>query len=196
MPQVAIENRHLTDLLAFQASHDCLTRLPNRSIRPTAGGRHFAAGAKPEELAVLFVDLDRFKEVNDTFGHSGGDELLRQVAVRLRHCMGRADMLARIGGDEFSLLLPGLHDAAEASRVAADILRAFHSPFDIGGREVCMTASIGISFYPQDGLDASTLQRNSDTAMYRAKNTGKNNFRCYAGDHCARADRVATGPLV
>lgn len=101
---------------------------------------------------------------------------------RLRLSIRRTDTLARIGGDEFSLLLTGLRDAAEANRLAEAILLAFHSPFDIGGWQVHITPSIGISFYPRDGLDAPTLQRNSDTAMYRVKNTGKNSFRCYGGD--------------
>ena len=192
---VGIENRYLTDLLAFQASHDSLTRLPNRNsfeARLEVAISH--AHEHGEQLAVFYVDLDRFKEVNDTFGHGGEDELLRQVAVRLRRCLRQTDMLARIGGDEFSLLLPGLCDAAEASRVAEGILQAFRAPFDIGGCEVTITSSIGISFYPKDGLDATTLQRNSDTAMYRVKNTGKNSFRCFAGDARSRAERrVSSG---
>jgi diguanylate cyclase (GGDEF)-like protein/PAS domain S-box-containing protein len=180
---LAIEHRYLTDLLAFQASHDSLTRLPNRSTFESRLQDAIAlANQRGEQLALFFVDLDRFKEVNDTFGHSRGDELLRQVAGRLRRCIRHTDLLARIGGDEFSLLLSGVRDASEANRLAEGILRAFHSPFEISGWQIQITASIGISFYPRDGLDAPTLQRNSDTAMYSVKNTGKNSFRCYAAD--------------
>jgi len=125
--------------------------------------------------------------VNDTFGHGGGDELLRQVAMRLRRCIRDTDLLARIGGDEFSLLLPGLRETGDSNRVAEEILQAFRAPFDIDGSEVHITSSIGISFYPTDGLDATTLQRKSDGAMYRVKNSGKNSFRCCMGD--ARGDR-------
>jgi len=180
---LAIEHRYLTDLLAFQASHDSLTRLPNRSNFETRLQDAIShANQRGEQLALFYVDLDRFKEVNDTFGHSGGDELLRQVAARLRRCTRHTDALARIGGDEFSLLQSGVGDASEANRLAEGILREFDSPFEIAGWQINVTASIGISFYPRDGLDAPTLQRNSDTAMYRVKNTGKNSFACYAGD--------------
>jgi diguanylate cyclase (GGDEF)-like protein/PAS domain S-box-containing protein len=180
---LAIEHRYLTDLLAFQASHDSLTRLPNRStFESTLQDAIAHANQYGEELALFFVDLDRFKVVNDTFGHSRGDELLRQVAARLRCCIRHTDLLARIGGDEFSLLLSGVRDPSEANRLAEGILHAFQSPFEIAGWQIHVTASIGISFYPRDGLDAPTLQRNSDTAMYRVKNTGKNSFGCYAGD--------------
>ena len=189
---IAIEHRYMTDLLNFQASHDGLTRLPNRSTFETRLEEAIArARAHYEVLAVLYVDLDRFKEVNDTFGHSGGDELLRQVAVRLRGCIRHTDLLARIGGDEFSLLLPGLCETAEANRVAEAILDAFHLPFDIAGARVSVTSSIGISFYPKDGLDATTLQRNSDSAMYRVKNAGKNSFRCFTPESRTRAERKA-----
>jgi len=190
---IAIEHRYLTDLLAFQAGHDSLTRLPNRSSFDARLQDAIAhASGHDEQLALFYVDLDQFKEVNDTFGHCGGDALLRQVAARLRSCVRHTDMLARIGGDEFSVLLTGLRDTAAANRIAEAILRAFHSPFDIAGWEVHVTSSIGISFYPQDGLDAPTLQRNSDTAMYRVKNTGKNSFRCYSGDHGAGAELAAS----
>jgi diguanylate cyclase (GGDEF)-like protein/PAS domain S-box-containing protein len=186
---IASEHRLMTDLLAFQASHDCLTRLPNRSTFETRLEEAILrAGGCDEQLAVFYVDLDRFKEVNDTLGHSGGDELLRQVAVRLGKCIRHSDVLSRIGGDEFSLLVEGLHDRVEADRVAEAILRVFRTPFDIGGVKVSMTASIGISFYPEDGRDATTLQRHSDSAMYGVKNAGKNSFRCYAG---TRASPVA-----
>jgi diguanylate cyclase (GGDEF)-like protein/PAS domain S-box-containing protein len=187
---IAIEHRFMTDLLAFQAGHDSLTRLPNRG---TFESRLESAIAQVkldgDELAVFFVDLDRFKQVNDTFGHGGGDELLRQVAGRLRGCIRHGDTIARVGGDEFSLLLPGLGEPDEANRVAEAILQAFRRPFEIGGVEVGVTASIGISIYPRDGLDATTLQRHSDTAMYRVKNSGKNNFRCYASESRGRADK-------
>ena len=187
---IAIEHRFMTDLLAFQAGHDSLTRLPNRcTFESRLESAISQAKVDGQELAVFFVDLDRFKFVNDTFGHSGGDDLLRQVSGRLRRCIRHGDTIARVGGDEFSLLLPGLGNTVEANRVAENILRAFHKPFDIGGSEVPITASIGISVYPKDGLDAATLQRNSDTAMYRVKNSGKNNFRCYTPQPRGRPDR-------
>jgi diguanylate cyclase (GGDEF)-like protein len=194
---IAIEHRYLTDLLAFQAGHDSLTRLPNRSSFEARLQDAIAhAGEHSEQLALFYVDLDRFKEVNDTFGHCGGDALLRQAAARLRRCIRHTDMLARIGGDEFSLLLTGLRDTSEANRLAEVILHAFQSPFTISGWPVHVTSSIGISFYPGDGLDAPTLQRNSDTAMYRVKNTGKNSFRCYAGDGQPGAELVASSERV
>ena len=190
---IAIEHRYLTDLLAFQAGHDSLTRLPNRSSFEARLQDAIAHASKHgEQLALFYVDLDRFKDVNDTFGHCGGDALLRQVATRLRRCIRHTDMLARIGGDEFSLLLAGLRDTSEANRLAEVILRAFQTPFTIAGWPVHVTSSIGISFYPEDGLDAPTLQRNSDTAMYRVKKTGKNSFRCFAGDSYSGAELVAS----
>lgn len=187
---IAIEHRFMTNLLAFQAGHDSLTRLPNRSTFETRLESAIEqVKVNGQELAVFFVDLDQFKQVNDTFGHSGGDELLQQVAGRLRHCIRNGDTIARVGGDEFSLLLPGLGDPAEANRVAEAILQAFHKPFEIGGVEVEVTASIGISLYPRDGLDATALQRHSDTAMYRVKNSGKDNFRCYTPESRGRPER-------
>jgi diguanylate cyclase (GGDEF)-like protein len=183
---LAIEHQYMTDLLAFQAGHDCLTRLPNRSsFEARLQDAIVQANERGEQLALFFVDLDRLKDVNDTCGHCGGDELLRQVAVRLRRCTRHTDMLARVGGDEFSLLLTALGETSEAGRLAEVILRAFHAPFDVGGWQVHVTPSIGISFYPRDGLDAPTLQRKSDTAMYRVKNSGKNSFWCYAKDEKA-----------
>jgi diguanylate cyclase (GGDEF)-like protein len=180
---IAIEHRYLSELLAFQASHDSLTRLPNRSTFETRLEAAISkASQNNEQLAVIYVDLDRFKQVNDTFGHAVGDELLRQVSARLRRCVRHSDTVARIGGDEFSLLLPGLRDGCEANRVAESILQTFDSPFEIRGVEMSVTCSIGISLYPADGLDAATLQRNSDTAMYRVKKNGRNSFRCYTAE--------------
>ncbi len=197
MSAIAIEHRYMTDLLAFQASHDGLTRLPNRTTFETRLENAISyAREHDQQLAVFYVDLDRFKEVNDTFGHSGGDELLQQVAARLKRCLRHTDLLARIGGDEFSLLLPELRDTLEANRVAEAILLAFRAPFNINGSEASVTSSIGISIYPQDGLDATTLQRNSDTAMYKVKNTGKNSFRCYTGDSRSRGKRAVSSLAV
>ncbi len=193
---IAIEHRAMTDLLAFQAGHDSLTSLDNRASFET---RLFdaisCASAKGEQLAVLYVDLDRFKQVNDTFGHSSGDQLLRQVAARMRRCIRKSDTLARIGGDEFCVLLPGLRDTSEADRVAQAIICAVRSAFMLDGSQVMVTASIGISIYPQDGLDAPTLQRNSDIAMYEVKKAGKNNFHSYSAERGAPA-QIAEAELV
>jgi diguanylate cyclase (GGDEF)-like protein/PAS domain S-box-containing protein len=177
---VAVEQRQLTDLLAYQALHDALTGLPNRVLFEQRL-EHALAGAGRHNwlLAVLFIDLDRFKQVNDTLGHSAGDWVLKQVSRRLESCLRKSDSLARMGGDEFTLILTELNDPQDAQRVARKLLDAFQSPFQAEARELFLTGSIGISLYPRDGRDAATLQRKADTAMYRAKSRGKNSFEFY-----------------
>ena len=131
-------------------------------------------------LAVAFLDLDHFKQINDTLGHDAGDQLLQQVAVRLKSCVRESDTVARLGGDEFVVLLPALADEKYAATVAQNILIATARPFSLLGQEFRVTASIGISTYPQDGLDEQTLTKNADIAMYHAKTEGKNNFQFYS----------------
>jgi diguanylate cyclase (GGDEF)-like protein len=131
-------------------------------------------------LAVAFLDLDRFKQINDTLGHEAGDQLLQEVATRLKGCVRKSDTVARLGGDEFVVLLPQLDDESHAALVARKILAAVAKPFTLMGQEFRVTASIGISTYPQDGLDEQTLTKNADIAMYQAKAEGKNNFQFYS----------------
>ena len=177
---IAIEQRQLTDKLAYQAQHDALTGLPNRALFEDRLHRALAQARRQGWLAaVLFVDLDRFKQINDTLGHSVGDSLLQQVARRLEGCVRRTDTLARMGGDEFTLLLTELRDQQYVLTVAQKLLDALQAPFQVDTYELFITASIGVSVYPRDGKDAATLQRNADSAMYRAKNRGKNNFQLF-----------------
>jgi diguanylate cyclase (GGDEF)-like protein len=129
---------------------------------------------------VAFLDLDRFKQINDTLGHEAGDQLLREVALRLKQCVRESDTVARLGGDEFVVLLPELGDGKYAATVAQKILSVIAMPFTLIGHEFRVTASIGISTYPQDGLDEQTLTKNADIAMYQAKEEGKNNFQFYS----------------
>jgi len=164
-------------VLAF---HDALTGLPNRllfndrlKLALSQADRHH------RKLAVLFVDLDRFKLINDSLGHSLGDILLRQVADRLITTVRHSDTVARLGGDEFTLLLPELHGPEDAARTARKILRTIRKPFSLEGREVFATPSIGIAMFPEDGEDVDTLLKNADTAMYRAKDEGRDNFQLY-----------------
>jgi diguanylate cyclase (GGDEF)-like protein/PAS domain S-box-containing protein len=177
---IAIEQRQQTDKLAHQAQRDALTGLPNRALFEDR--LHVAldqAGREGWLAAVLFVDLDRFKEVNDTAGHSVGDSLLQQVAGRLESCVRRTDTVARWGGDEFTLLLTGLRDQQYVVTVAQKLLDALRAPFHIDSHELSVTASIGVAVYPKDGKDASTLQGNADVAMYRAKGRGKNRLHLF-----------------
>jgi diguanylate cyclase (GGDEF)-like protein/PAS domain S-box-containing protein len=185
---IAIEQRQLTDQLAHQAQHDALTGLPNRVFFADRLQQALAQ-ARPHGslVAVLFVDLDRFKQINDTLGHSVGDSLLQQVARRLEGCVRQTDTLARMGGDEFTLLLTELKDQQYALLVSQKLLDALKAPFHVDGYELFVTASIGISLYPRDGRDAATLQRNADSAMYRAKNQGKNNFQLFMPEISATA---------
>ena len=165
----------------YLAFHDGLTTLPNRSLFSKLLGQSIKqAQRQHRSLAVLFLDLDRFKHINDTLGHEAGDQLLQQVAVRLKACLRDSDTVARLGGDEFVVLLPDLDDERYVATVAQKALAAIASPFAVLGREFRVTASVGISVYPQDGQDEQTLTKNADIAMYQAKEDGKNNFRFYS----------------
>ena len=189
---VAIENRHLTDQLSHQAQHDGLTGLPNRLLFQDRLGQAIAHAQRVRQhVAVLYMDLDRFKHINDTLGHSSGDALLRQVAERLRSCIRREDTLARLGGDEFTMVIGNLTEAAGATHVARKILDALRDPFHVDGRELFTSISVGISLFPGDGESEETLMVNADVAMYRAKDMGRDNFQWFASDMNARAkDRM------
>jgi diguanylate cyclase (GGDEF)-like protein/PAS domain S-box-containing protein len=163
-----------------QANHDALTDLPNRVLfndRLSLAILH--AQRRKQSLVVMFLDLDHFKRVNDMLGHSAGDELLVKVADRLRRCVRQDDTVARVGGDEFLLLLNGITREADAASMARKILAILADPFLIQKRELFVEASIGIGIYPDDGADAETLVTNVDTAMYRAKETGRNSFQFF-----------------
>ncbi|MGF6275630.1 diguanylate cyclase (GGDEF)-like protein/PAS domain S-box-containing protein [Massilia sp. UYP11] len=163
------------------AHHDPLTALPNRLLYHDRL-RHAMARAERggEQLAVMFIDLDRFKNVNDTLGHHVGDELLKQAAQALSRCLREGDTLARLGGDEFIVLLEDVDGEHGATRVADKLMAMFEQPFDVSGHELFVTGSIGISLYPQDGCDMHILIRNADVAMYQAKARGRNGYRFYA----------------
>ena len=165
----------------YLAYHDGLTTLPNRSLFSKLLGQSIKqAQRQHRSLAVLFLDLDRFKHINDTLGHEAGDQLLQAVAVRLKACLRDSDTVARLGGDEFVVLLPDLDDERYVATVAQKAISAIASPFAVLGQEFRVTASVGISVYPQDGQDEQTLTKNADIAMYQAKEDGKNNFRFYS----------------
>jgi diguanylate cyclase (GGDEF)-like protein/PAS domain S-box-containing protein len=177
---IAIEQRQLTNRLAHQAQHDPLTGLPNRALfEERLHGALAQARKHGWHTAVLFVDLDRFKQINDTLGHSVGDALLQQVARRLEDCLRKTDTLARMGGDEFTVLLSELPDYQYSQKVAQKLLDSLKAPFHVEGYELFVSASIGISTFPRDGADAATLERNADSAMYRAKSRGRNSFQMF-----------------
>ena len=160
------------------ASHDALTGLPNRSaFSELLNAARESARRRGRSLAVMFVDLDRFKVINDTLGHEPGDEVLCEVARRLRHTLRASDVVARLGGDEFVVMIPELDSPTQAEAAARKVLGAMLPPMTVDGRELSLTASIGISLYPQDGEDEQSLMKNADAAMYRAKEAGKNNFK-------------------
>ena len=180
---VAIENRRLNDRLTHQARHDALTGLPNRLVFEERLGRALEEARRHDWLlAVFFIDLDRFKQINDSLGHATGDTVLRQVAGRLAGAVRKGDCLARLGGDEFGLILNGLSDTNDGLRVGRKLVESLSPPFQIGTREIFLTASIGISLYPRDGREAVTLQSNADAAMYRAKYRGRNQIEFFKAE--------------
>lgn len=160
-----------------QARTDALTELPNRFYFLDRLKQDIVqAQREGGKLAVLFVDLDRFKSINDSFGHSAGDQLLREASARLRQCVREGDTVARLGGDEFTILINPLKSTKTASAVAEHMLAALSNPFFIENLETVVTASIGIAVYPSDGANAEELMRNADTAMYRAKDSGRGTY--------------------
>jgi len=180
---IAVEHRQMHERLVHQALHDPLTGLPNRIQFETRLQEAIESARRYGwPLAVLFMDLDRFKQVNDTLGHHAGDQVLVEVARRLSGGLRRQDSLARLGGDEFALVLPQISGSQDALKVGRKLQEALAPAVSVGAAEVFLSASIGVSLFPQDGEDASTLQRNADTAMYRAKSAGRNRIELFAAE--------------
>jgi len=174
------DRKRAEEMISYQAYHDILTDLPNRMLfKDRLGLAVIQAKRKLTELAVMFVDLDRFKLVNDTLGHVKGDELLQQAALRLKECLRKGDTLARQGGDEFTIVLPELRDRADAKAIADKFLEVLQKPFDLDGHIVHISASIGIAIYPGDGESIEELLRHADIAMYQVKALGKNGHSFY-----------------
>jgi diguanylate cyclase (GGDEF)-like protein len=175
MASLAVQHRKVHEQLAYQAQHDSVTELPNRVLFQEKVANAIAAAVVGGSVgfAVVLLDLDDFKQVNDTLGHTAGDALLRQVAHRLRRFVRTSDTVARLGGDEFAILLNQIGNYGEAEVVVDKILEALRAPLRLPGKPVVLTASIGVSVHPEDGRDAATLLKNADMAMYRAKRAGK-----------------------
>jgi diguanylate cyclase (GGDEF)-like protein len=179
----ADEKQQADERIEYLASHDSLTDLPNREMF-SGLLRHAidTAYRSARGFALLFIDLDRFKVINDSLGHDAGDMLLVEIANRLRGSLRANDIVARLGGDEFVVILEETSDRDDVERVAANLLAVLGQPMELRGHECHTTASIGIAMYPEHGTDAQTLTKNADLAMYLAKEDGKNGFRFFTGE--------------
>ena len=181
LASIALEHRQLTDRLAHQAQHDPLTGLPNRTLLDDRLRQAIGLARRQNSmLAVLYVDLDHFKYINDTLGHPVGDLLLKEAAKRMEGAVRESDTLARMGGDEFVAVLYGVENIRDAQAAGERILDILREPFHVRGHELFSTASVGMSIFPRDGQDAATLQKHADLAMYEAKNRGRNRFQSFA----------------
>jgi diguanylate cyclase (GGDEF)-like protein/PAS domain S-box-containing protein len=181
--RLAIEEK-----VAYMAQFDALTGLPNRNLFQDRLAQAMALAKRNEwPMAVLFIDLDRFKLVNDTLGHRAGDKLLKEAAERLRSCIRGSDTVGRLGGDEFAAILTDLAIPSNAGLVAQKIIDVVRQPFDLDGKETYVSASVGITLYPADSDSAEALVMNADAAMYRAKEQGRNNFQYFTRDMNERA---------
>ncbi|HJV81021.1 two-component system response regulator [Noviherbaspirillum sp.] len=189
------ERKEMEAYILHQSFHDALTGLPNRLLledRMKQATAH--SGRQHAPVAVLFIDLDRFKDINDTLGHAAGDRLLQEVAERLGHCVREEDTVARLSGDEFVVLLAGLHDVQDAALVAEKIVTTVAEPCRIADRELRVSPSIGIAIFPYDGQNMDELLRNADTAMYHAKQEGRGRFSFFTPHmNEAAARRLSVG---
>ena len=174
---ICIEHHNTTRQLAHLVRHDALTGLPNRIFFEDRVQQALALARRSgKHVAIVVLDMDHFKTVNDTLGHDAGDALLQQFAFRVRRQLRETDTIARMGGDEFTLVLPELKDPQGAITVAQKLLRSLAEPFEVNGRQLAVTSSIGIALYPADGEDSASLQRLADELMYRAKRNGRNGY--------------------
>lgn len=175
------ERKKLESKLEYLAYHDVLTGLPNRRLLYIhLQNALTTAKANDELVAVLFLDCDHFKQINDTWGHNTGDLFLQMIAERLTSCVREGDTVARLGGDEFIVILTGIQSQQQVEKVSKRILRALQEPWEIEGSSFLCTTSIGISLYPLTALDADQLLTNADKALYAAKAAGRNQFTFYA----------------
>lgn len=173
-----VKRKQLEETIQQMAYNDALTLLPNRlQFKDRLGVVLADARRNNEKLSVMFLDLDRFKVVNDTFGHEAGDQILQGVARRLRSCLRESDTVSRFGGDEFVILLPKIGEAENAAMIAKKIIETVKQPLTSSSSELSVTTSIGIALFPSDGEDGETLLKNADSAMYHAKEMGRNNYQ-------------------
>jgi diguanylate cyclase (GGDEF)-like protein len=180
------ERRRSDERIAHLAHYDALTDLPNRMLFRDQLERELRKIERGGQLAVLYIDIDEFKSVNDSLGHPIGDELLKMVASRLSSCVRQTDFVARLGGDEFAVVQTGVKDATDVTNLVARIYRAIRSPYECLGHQLVTDASIGIALAPQDGTDLDELLKNADLAMYRAKSDGRRTWRFFEKDMDAR----------
>jgi len=184
------ERKHAEDRLSYMAYYDTLTGLPNRQLlRDRLQQTMIEADRSGRVAAVMLLDLDRFKYINDTLGHEAGDMLLKGVAERLTTCVRHGDTVARLGGDEFTVLLANVAQVDDVAFVTKKILEAFAQPFTIAGRELFVSPSIGITLYPHDDRDIDNLLKNADAAMYHAKESGRNTFQFFTAELNERASQ-------
>ncbi|MGG6296517.1 PAS domain S-box protein [Leptolyngbya sp. AN02str] len=189
----AIKRQQTEEKMRHQAYHDSLTGLPNRVMYNCRLNQTLAQAQRSSDMfAVLFLDLDHFKTINDTLGHAVGDQLLRQATQRMNQCLREEDTIARWGGDEFTLLLPSLKVPEDAAKVAQRIAAALKPVFNLEGHDLRVSCSIGIAIYPYSGKDAQTLLKNADAALYRAKDQGRNNYQFYTAVLNQRASERLT----
>ncbi len=177
-----------TARMSYMAKHDILTGLPNRSLLTDRLAQSMSLAQRHDhKIALVYMDLDNFKRINDSLGHTVGDALLQAVAQRLQGCVRQSDSVCRQGGDEFVLLLAELETQDDAARTAAMLVEAAAQPYLVGPHRLYVSASFGMSIYPDDGSDVETLLRNADTAMYHAKKNGRNNYQRFTPDMNMRA---------
>lgn len=182
------ERKLAEERFAHLAHHDSLTGLPNRVLfHDRLRVAMIEAKRREQSVAVIFLDVDRFKTINDTLGHNAGDDLLKQIATRLTACLRAGDTVSRLAGDEFALALPSVEDTIYTRHLAQRLLACFTKPFRLQAQPIFVTASIGVTHYPDDATSVEDLLKNADTAMYRAKEAGRNNFHFYSADMHAQA---------
>jgi len=182
------ERKKAEERIQFLAYHDYLTGLPNRFLLRDRLQKNLACARRNRDfVAVLFIDLDRFKNINDSLGHSVGDNLLQQVAERLSHCVRQNDTVSRLGGDEFIMVLNDIPSRTDAEKIAQKVAAIMTHPFFINGAEFHITPSTGISIYPDDGEDIETLIKNADAAMSFVKENGRNNYQYFNPNLHSRA---------